>query len=429
MMDETTRSRLETRIHSLLCGELDEADRLELLSLVARSEEARRILGEMAGLQRRSRQAFGCEVPAAQMQESIAFIQGRLRASTGPTGRTTAAPWAPRVRRLLRSAAWSVRIVAAVVVAVSVYAAVTANRNAGDAQRQITSMQQVLLRIQRAVETPQLTEANLVEYRALWDQVRDSGSTAVPWILMQDGRGQFGYVQVSPRAADRPRVRLLRCFIMDDHSRIISKIDLLLPVEGDLNLAVPDAARIAGRPIHMDVSTTGQWTSLGLRIGKEPGGVVGLRGRARADDGLVEVGQFRLDDQKMKVFLQAIDLPPENWSKLGESLRRPWGRKETRMKAKHSPEQIVAKLRQADVGPKNSNILCRRKRWAGSVMHDKSPGGAAGAGQDYLGNHRSNSTWKIGQFHIGERTMRVCVRSRGVTSDPAQSEMVQPGRS
>jgi hypothetical protein len=50
---------LEGNIHSLICGELDEPARDEVLLRIARDDGARALLREMLELQRAARRAFG----------------------------------------------------------------------------------------------------------------------------------------------------------------------------------------------------------------------------------------------------------------------------------------------------------------------------------------------------------------------------------
>ncbi|MHC4561538.1 MAG: hypothetical protein ACYS8X_02070 [Planctomycetota bacterium] len=294
--------QLEDRLHSLLSGDLTDSDRAELLAQVATDESTRRLLEEMVRLQRDSRRVFGVERGGERVQRSVIKLQHEMQsAGAGALGMRRSG-W----RALIPALTWLVRVAAVVVVGLSVVMTIQSQQDASSARRDIDMIQDELTKIRLAVETPPLNGVNLAEYRQLWRQIQEASGDDLPWVVLQDGRGKFGTVHLEGEAVSRTRMRLVRCFLVDDESRTLTTIDMLLPDEGELQLAVSDAAEIAGVPIHMTIETVNGSTSMGLRFGDDNGQAIGLRGSAQIDDQPVEIGHVRLKGQRLRVVVQSL---------------------------------------------------------------------------------------------------------------------------
>ena len=79
-MERNEQITLEEQIHDLLCGELDEFDRAELLWRIGTDDHARRTMTEMIHLQRQVRRAFGLEVDAEWVRDRLEKTLDVLRA-------------------------------------------------------------------------------------------------------------------------------------------------------------------------------------------------------------------------------------------------------------------------------------------------------------------------------------------------------------
>ena len=57
-----------------------------------------------------------------------------------------------------------------------------------------------------------------------------------------------------------------------------------------------------------DVSAGGGWVALNVKVDDKAGRPVGVQGTVKTGQGPVEIGEFRLGEREVKVFLQAIRL-------------------------------------------------------------------------------------------------------------------------
>ena len=303
-MDEKLQITLESRIQELLAGQSGQAETAELLAVIARDDDARRILGEMTELQRQSRRCFGYDVDDAATKTSLAGTIEALRSVRD----TPVEPVRIQPKRRGRSAriligriAWPIRAAAMVVIGVSVFLAVTARHDSRMLRNQLT-------RMDKTVTFPKPTTDELAGMHLLWKQLSEGSGDSRPWVFFSNGSGQFAYVPSDRHAADAGGPVLLRCMIVGEDKQSAMRINLLLPARQAVHLTVPEAGQLVGQPVQVTVSSSNEWAGMGLKVGDGP---VGVQGRVQIGGGAAEIGQFRLDGRKMRVFLQATTLNGE----------------------------------------------------------------------------------------------------------------------
>lgn len=291
-----TSLELEGRIHALLCGELRPDETAEVLTAVAADEDARRVLREMLAVQRGARTAYGYAGAGAAMKAGLARLLAALPDQEAvPSGRGAAAG-DPRARRTR----WLPRVAAGLVVAASLAATALSLHYAWGLSRSG-------LRVQETVWAARVTPRDQGRYRLLWDQVAGGAAERDPWILLSDGIGQFGYLSARARtAADEPLV-LVRCLVMTLDGREVKTVNVLLPA-GDARVSVPEIASLGGRPLACALVAEPGWATVGLEVGGERDVTAGVRGRVPVGEGPVEIGQFRLPGQRLRVVVQAVAL-------------------------------------------------------------------------------------------------------------------------
>ncbi len=299
-MDEKLQITLESRIQELLAGELGQTETAELLVVIGRDDEARRILAEVLELQRQSRRSFGYDVGNEVIQASLAKTTGSLHEMSIPAP-VTARRSRPNLRKLMMRIAWPIRIAAMVVIGVSVFMAVTARHDSRLLLNQLARTEQV-------VTLPKPTVEELMCLRRVWNQVSESSGNFRPWVFLSNGTGQFAYVPADSVATNGSKLVLLRCVIVSGERQSTMQMNLLLPAQQAVQLTVPEAGLLAGQPIRLAVSASKEWASIGLNVGSDSDGSAGVQGRVRIGGGATEIGQFRLDGKKMKVILQATTL-------------------------------------------------------------------------------------------------------------------------
>ena len=283
---EEAQLSLEEQIQSLLCAELCEADRSSLLMRIARDDDARALLAEMLEVQQQARSAFGYDDSTEAMQASLGAVIGSLPS----VGRGRAA------RRL--GVAWLVAAAALALVAVSAYLAISTERRNRQLQARLDD-------IHKAVGMSKITAGELSQYRRIWESVAGPAGQARPWILLRDGRGEFGYMPATPDVAGGGRLVLLRCKVVGANGRGMEEVNLLLPARRGARLSLPEAGRLAGAPLRCDVVAGKEWTAVGLAV-EDEGGAAGVSGRARAGGGPVEIGRFQFRGEGHRVFVQLV---------------------------------------------------------------------------------------------------------------------------
>ena len=106
-MQDRSRVELEERIHSLLCGDLSEKDRREILLMISRDEQARETLREMLDVQRLSRAAFGYDNLDETIARTMPYVSpdsAGAASATGPRQCRETQPKGQIFRRLIGSA-------------------------------------------------------------------------------------------------------------------------------------------------------------------------------------------------------------------------------------------------------------------------------------------------------------------------------------
>jgi hypothetical protein len=191
-MEREPRLELERRIHALLCDDLGADEKREVLLQIARDGEARDLLEEMLALERTVRAACGYDAAQRALAASMASVLSSLERQQ---------PAAHGRRR--RALTWLARAAAVLVIA-SVTAAVTSYW----ADR---VMQQRLTGLQKSVGMAQVSAAEIRSYRKVWQEVVDGRAGGVPWLLMSEGTGQFGYLPVTSDKGAGGRLVLMRC--------------------------------------------------------------------------------------------------------------------------------------------------------------------------------------------------------------------------
>jgi hypothetical protein len=312
----------------LLCGDLCGKERDEILELIATDESARKALAEMMKCRQVARQAFGYEAVQAKIDASMADLAGSLKAASAKSG--------PQPKRRARRRVVSLRwpglfwqVAAVVAIAVAIYLGVTGREETQATSREAAKVAaEKLARKFAEVEMAgyrrareEITEANaqalarqlvaaeLAGYRKVWQEVASTEPNS-PWILLKDGDGRFEYLSaVAARPDARPLV--VRCLLVSSEGETLEKINLLLPAHRPVRLSLGEMGQIAGLPIRCDVATQQEWVSMDVKIGTDEARAVGVRGRVRTGEKISEVGQFRLGDRDMKMFLQAVSLNTE----------------------------------------------------------------------------------------------------------------------
>ena len=306
-MDEPTRLDLEQRFHAFLCEATDSQETFEVLSLIARDEESRRLFSEMLEVQHAARAAVGLSAAGAEMHASMNTVLASL---------PTQAPAAPadlhplpavgghRGRLPIR---WMLRVAAVLVVAASAYVAVTAYRTSQRIEQQLAQMNQTLT-------MPQVSAGEVASYREIWRHVAEGEADARPWVLMSEGTGRFGYLPTVSGAPSPNGLLLLRCRMVSPEGRLLETFNVIVPAGGRTRLSLPEAGRLDHLPVLCEVTSDGEVATLGVEVGTSPtqaastGRMAGVRGSVTVGEGPVDLGQFRVSEDKVHVLFQAVPL-------------------------------------------------------------------------------------------------------------------------
>ena len=134
---------MEQKIHSLLCDGLDEPDRQEVLLMLARDEQARKLMTKMLQTQRASRAAFGYDRADKTIAESMPgpnFLLGKANIANRLT--QTEIHKKEICFRHFRGIMWLWRIAAMFVISVSTYIAITTYSSSQHLQTQLAEIKQ-----------------------------------------------------------------------------------------------------------------------------------------------------------------------------------------------------------------------------------------------------------------------------------------------
>lgn len=298
-MNEESQIALEGRIQDVLAGELSQRGVAELLATVSRDPEAREVLDEMLAMQRQCRRSIGCDVDEAEIQDSLAETLAAIR-STQAVPKPSRAPQ----RGLIARGAWAMRIAAVVVVAASVYLAVTAHNDSRGLRKQLVGIDERIDRI--SLREP--TAKELMAMQRVWREVSQGAEGTRPWVYLSDGAGEFGYLPAGPPTTTDDGPVLLRCVIVGPDGRTARQMRLLLPPRQAVQLVFAEAGTLGKQPIHIAVSGSAERIGVEVRVGHDSTSAVGIRGRTTPGAGVVEAGRFRHLGRTMRVFLQAVAL-------------------------------------------------------------------------------------------------------------------------
>ena len=297
-MNDETDLQLEGRIHSLLCNELDEERRTQLLGRIVRDERARRILEEMLAVQQGARAAFGYDQAGAAINLSLQRLKESLPGSAPDPALQGHRGHSYR----LGIGTWVWRATAAAVLVASLAGATVAYLNSRRAQNGVAAMSELMAQLD-------LKSEEHGSYRRIWNEIVSPSDRLKPWILLEDGGGRFEYVPASNGAKVSGEFIVVRCLIVDSNREVQEVVNLLLPADRPVRASLGEAGRLAGLALRCSVNATDEWVALDLAVGPEGAGAVGVRGRVRLGQPLAEIGRFKLGHRDLHVFVQAKPLP------------------------------------------------------------------------------------------------------------------------
>lgn len=289
-MGETLTSEAESQILELIYGNPDCNRRRQTLDLISHDEQARQYLRETLELQGAARTAAGTQFADELVSYNLPGLQlalsDKVKRADEPVSGQASRYWRPMML-------WSWRAAACLLIGVSLYLAATAHRKVEGMREQVPAF-------------PTVSQSELASYRQVWGQLADRTMSAAPWVLISDGRGEFGYLPVEPREASGGTFVLLRCFVVSTDGGIMDKMVMVLPVGKDMNLRLPTSGRLAGQPVRYEVASTAQQAWLSVSAGQEPSTASGIRGSVSVGQEPTEIGQFQLSGKNMRVFVQVV---------------------------------------------------------------------------------------------------------------------------
>ena len=297
----------ESRIHDLLAGRLAEWDRADLLRLIGRDDNARRLMLDMLTLQDQARQSVGLNVEPEAMQTYMArtleALKGRAESTVTGAGLPSDSPVPSRPVRWFD---WGVRIAALLLLGVCGWLAymltVAASRPVGQ-----PPLAHEVVAHNGGVAMPALNVDDLATLRKIWDQVRQTGDAARPWVLLSNGVGEFGYLPAGGTENEKTGLILVRCVIVGD-GKPVTQIYFLLSGQQPAELLVPGGGRLGGQPLDVALVSSGNQVHVDLKACETTGIQAGLRGTAVQGRAAVDAGQFRFEGQMFRVLLQATPL-------------------------------------------------------------------------------------------------------------------------
>lgn len=309
MNEQLEHEQIEADIHELLTGGLAPDERAELLERIARDESVRRLAGEMARFQRLARRGLGLEVEQATLDASCASVLQAIESGRVASEREVQKPEKHRPAGVLT---WAMRAAAVLAVAVGVVLASSWHRQLRDLRRQLAESRQSPSPPAPPVVVADLKTEDMQVLRTLWREVVDAGDQARTWVLLTDGSGEFGRLEKGASAPPTTAggLTLVRCIVLTD-DRQVRQVSILLPASQPGQLSVPSVFRVLGEPMDIALQTDGGFLELNLQLAGARR--TGLRGRIPArQEEVRQVGQFRVGERTLTVYLQALSAGPEN---------------------------------------------------------------------------------------------------------------------
>jgi hypothetical protein len=287
----------ETQLHALVCGRLDESERLAVLNMLARNEAARDLLREMLDLQENSRRALGYGAADLRARDSLREVAGLGQAAL------------PGRHGTVRPNSYVLRAAAAVAVLACAGAAILTMAHRQELSRQIDMLSAQVAKHERSLEREAsatsryaMKPSELNAYRRLCHEITLPSDTGQPWVLLTNDGGRFEYVPGRDRS---PSYIALRCVVFEADAPPHT-VNLLMPAGPALRLKLADLGDIAGQTVHCTASVEGGSVVLDLSLGMDVPTAVGIRGQTRADGQMRSIGQFRVGDRDVRVFVQAV---------------------------------------------------------------------------------------------------------------------------
>ena len=280
-MNDKNDINLETKLHSLLCGDLNDAQRVEILEVLVGNTTARQLLAEMLNCQQLAREAFGYDVDQSDMPQLIGRLQTMLSNDTQTNSTNREPQRSSRPRRHYRLS-WLLRIAAMIVIGTSLFVGVASYLNS-------RLLQEKLSGLDGKIVLAGITPSELASYQKIWQEIVVPGEKIKPLIVLHNGSGKLEYPAVTSSEVDGGRMIVLRCSVVSSDGRLIERINLLVPSNLGSDYAVSDVGHIAGQPVRVNVSASESWADIGLEVGDHSDGLVGLRGRTQINGQVVEV--------------------------------------------------------------------------------------------------------------------------------------------
>ncbi len=290
---------LEKRIHSLICGDLDEQRRQETLSLIAHDKHAQGILSEMIDVQRSSRAAFGFDHVDEAIARSMPHLDSDTLDKQGQQRLREKKQQTPKGQHFLHltKAGWLWRIAAMFVIAASAYIALSNYISSQNLDEQLAEIRQSI-----AKPTISLSADDVSRLRTVWSEVSGSGNAGDTWILLNNGSGEFGSIDTPADTMSRGKVLLVQYRIVDESGSYVYTADLLMPDRKTLKIDLPDAGKIVGRPASLTFAAAKNKATIGFAVDGIESLPVGVLGQTLIGDKSEEVGSFSLNGNSMRVF-------------------------------------------------------------------------------------------------------------------------------
>jgi hypothetical protein len=294
-MNGNSPLEMQTRLQALLCGELPDSARLQLLEEIAQNAPMQSTLKQMIAQQKASRAAFGYD----KVDE---MIEARLPAAMASAMQAAERQQSRDVQkwRSARRIVW--RVAASIAVICSLGVALTAYHSGKNIRAQLADIRQ-----QRSLPAVSLTANDLARFRMLWQQVAQGSE---PWLLVSNGEGEFGNAQRSANAASvRDEVLLVSWRILTESGQQVYAAELLLTPGQPLQINLPSTSRIAGRTATVTVQANNGYAAVGLSLHDANQVPVGVAGEIPVDSAVHELGQFLVGRTVLRVYVQTQRVP------------------------------------------------------------------------------------------------------------------------
>ncbi|HAU36488.1 MAG TPA: hypothetical protein DCX07_02070 [Phycisphaerales bacterium] len=281
----------------MLCNDLSEDERREILRVIACNADAQQTLREMIDVQERARQAMGYPPEGEEMKTSLRKVLAHLQGLAQET--PLSAPAERRTKHFGRMMYWAWRVTVGLAVAASLTLAVGLYRSQ-------ETLRQDLRRLTDTPPVAHLSAGELAEYGRILKEISDEPSRR-PWMVIQNGTGRFEYL---PRTTGQEsgETLVLRCILLSENVPAPTTIVLVLPRDLSGRLAVGEVGKVGGLPVLADVSVRDGRVGLELSVGAGSELQGGVTGEVRIGTEPTEIGRFRANGEDQRVIVQAVSL-------------------------------------------------------------------------------------------------------------------------